>query len=446
MNKEIKILFLVLFLFLNNTSVYSDISEDYNITATSFSSTDYYEEFITQDSYYDFLKEHIFSQPEYTYALASEAEKKLLLTSAVRARFPTISGRVINDEVLDRNVNDLNSIRKRQDDSFDAVAEINQPLFSGGRINSQVKYARIEKNNSIVKKRSTISELILESNKIFLSSTIYFHVSETAKRLLNEILPLKEKMEQRVRSGAVDPVEFAVFQARLNTFQSKIYSLEAESKTFIANYEKFFNKTFEFAGFPRIYINLNEGFRKRDSFNVDIKENEYLAELENVKITRSQYLPQIGVQARYTEYDINKDTQDSDIRGGIYFSVPIIDFGKGWAEIQAAKAKARATKFQIEIEKKSSDKVENRIITVVESSIKAKNKLKDAYLDTQKQRQIINERILTSGFSPLSLIEASENELSQLQLLLQAEFDLMNGYYELMHNNQSLISTLRFIL
>ena len=143
MNKEIKILFLVLFLFLNNTSVYSDISEDYNITATSFSSTDYYEEFITQDSYYDFLKEHIFSQPEYTYALASEAEKKLLLTSAVRARFPTISGRVINDEVLDRNVNDLNSIRKRQDDSFDAVAEINQPLFSGGRINSPVSYTHL---------------------------------------------------------------------------------------------------------------------------------------------------------------------------------------------------------------------------------------------------------------------------------------------------------------
>ena len=103
-----------------------------------------------------------------------------------------------NDEVLDRNIEDFSSIRKRRDDSFDAVAEINQPIYSGGKISSQVKLARIERNNSIVRKRATLSELIVESNSIFISANIYSYLQDYADNLLEIILPFKEKMENRV--------------------------------------------------------------------------------------------------------------------------------------------------------------------------------------------------------------------------------------------------------
>ena len=38
-------------------------------------------------------------------------------------------------------------------------------------------------------------------------------------------------MGNRVQSGAIDPVEYAVFLARLNKLQSTIFALEAKSKT-----------------------------------------------------------------------------------------------------------------------------------------------------------------------------------------------------------------------
>ena len=124
-----------------------------NISSISFNSLPVNEKSLLKNKYIDFIRSHIFSQPEYAFALAGENEKKYLLTSAVRSRFPTISGSIINDEVLDRNVDDFTSIRKRQDDSFDAVAEIRQPIYTGGRISSEISLARIERNNSIVKKR-----------------------------------------------------------------------------------------------------------------------------------------------------------------------------------------------------------------------------------------------------------------------------------------------------
>ena len=123
----------------------------------------------------------------------------------------------------------------------------------------------------------------------------------------------------------------------------------------------------------------------RDSFNLSLKENLYLSSLENVKIIRSDYLPKLGFQARYTKYDIDQSEDESDIRGGIYLNFPIFDFGRGRSKVLAAKAKSNATKLDIEIERKYNDVIENEILTVIESSFKALNKLKDAFLDTKTQ-------------------------------------------------------------
>jgi len=417
-----------------------------NIESVAFNSIDYNEEFFTDEDYISFINEHIFLQPEFKYAAANRNEKRLLLRSANRERFPILSGRVVNDEVLDRKIDDLTSIRKRQDDSFDAVAEIRQSIFEGGKINSQIRYADHEYDNSSIQISMTTSELILESNEIFISAMIYDYIYSYSINLLDKLMPLRDKMKSRVESGAIDPVQYAVFLARLNKFQSNIYDLEAKAKKSFANYENTFNKKFVFKGFPKVLINLNMDYINRDSFNLSLKENLYLSSLENVKIVRSDYLPKLGFQARYTKYDIDQSEDESDIRGGIYLNFPIFDFGRGRSKVMAAKAKSNATKLDIEIERKYNDVIENEILTVIESSFKALNKLKDAFLDTKTQRMIINDRILLTGFSPLSLVDASENELIQLQILLETEAKLLSNYYSFLHNNQSLLSHFRLAM
>jgi len=417
-----------------------------NLSSISFNSLPVDEKSLSEEEYVDFIRNHIFSQPEYAFALAGESEKKYLLTSAVRSRFPTISGSIINDEVLDRNVDDFTSIRKRQDDSFDAVAEIRQPIYTGGRISSQISLARIERNNSIVKKRSVISDLIVTSNEIFLTASIYYYVNDHAQKLISSILPFREKMKSRVESGTIDPAEYAIFLTRLNKLQSTIYMIEAKAKTNIAKFENFFKTKYNYTGFPKVSIFFDNQLNNRNSFELDIKKNDYLVSVENVKITRSDYLPQLGLKARYTEYDVNKNSTDNDIRGGLYLSMPIFNFGKGWADIQAKKAKSRASKFEIDIEEKISDNKKNEFLTIIESSNKAVIKLRDALNDTKKQRSILEERILLTGFSPVSLLDVAENELAQLRLLLETEFDLLGGYYNILRHNQLLINKMKISL
>ena len=139
---------------------------------------------------------------------------------------------------------------------------------------------------------------------------IYNHLYKYASELLYNLLPLKDKMKTRVDSGAADPVQYAVFLARLNKFQSSIYNLEAQAKTSLANYENTFNQVFIFQGFPKIPIIVNNDYSNKNSFELSIKENIYLSSLENVKITRSDYLPKLGISARYTEYDIDQSSDE----------------------------------------------------------------------------------------------------------------------------------------
>ena len=94
----------------------NSFSKDINtpiISSISFNSINYSDNNLSEENYTSFLREYVFSQPEYTFAVATEKEKDFLLTSAVRSRFPTISGSIINDEVLDRKIDDFSSKKKK---------------------------------------------------------------------------------------------------------------------------------------------------------------------------------------------------------------------------------------------------------------------------------------------------------------------------------------------
>ena len=199
-----------------------------------------------------------------------------------------------------------------------------------------------------------MSELIVGSNNI-LSATIYTYLYDHSNKLLNEILPFKEKMENRANAGTLDPAEYALFVTRLNKLQSTIFRIEASTRTFVANYENFFGVEYLFQGFPNVFINIDNNLRIKDSFDLDIKQNEYLASLENIKITRSDYLPQLGVKARYTEYDINKNSNDNDLGVAYIYLCQYLILEKV-GQLYKRKKLGQTSKFEIISLKNSKNK------------------------------------------------------------------------------------------
>ena len=101
----------------------------------SFSNLENLTNTFDEESYINTIRESVINQPEYRSSIALSEEKRLLLANAKREFFPTLSSRIINDEIIDKSIAPTDSIRKRQDDSFDAVVEFNQNLTTKFLIN-----------------------------------------------------------------------------------------------------------------------------------------------------------------------------------------------------------------------------------------------------------------------------------------------------------------------
>ena len=86
-------------------------------------------------------------------------------------------------------------------------------------------------------------------------------------------------------------------------------------------------------------INLVDTYDQlRSSREVKISEH-------NLEITKSQYRPKLGFAARFTQYDLDDEAEDQDIRGGFYVNFPVFSFGRGSAQVGAGKAKVQQAKI-----------------------------------------------------------------------------------------------------
>ena len=126
LSKIISLFFLIFFMSSNSFS--KDINTPI-ISSISFNSINF-QIIIYRRDYTSFL-ENMFLVNRNILLLLQLKKKKIFVNKCCSLKISTISGSIINDEVLDRKIDDFSSIRKDKDDSFDAVAEIRQPIYTG---------------------------------------------------------------------------------------------------------------------------------------------------------------------------------------------------------------------------------------------------------------------------------------------------------------------------
>ena len=261
----------------------------------------------------------------------------MFLRFAKRNRFPELSMRIINDSVLKRDIEDVTSVRKRRDDSFDAAVELSQPIYSGGSIKAKIGIARNDFNVSKLIREKTVSEQIVQSNRIYLQAVKSDFLYSYGLEIVNEVEPYLNRVKDRVASGISDPMDLAVFSIRYNDLYSKVQMLRTQKDKDIAIYEYFFKKEFKNTYFPNVSIPKVEKNLEFLSYDVELSVLGHKGKEIETKLTRSEFLPQFGFNTRYTKYDLKDEGDESDIRGGIYFSIPIFTFGRGSAKVSSYK-------------------------------------------------------------------------------------------------------------
>ena len=389
------------------------------------------------------IRGSIIIQPEFLYANSNYIEKDEQLKFTKRQRWPDLSVRIINDHVLDRDVSEFNSLRKRQDDSFDAAVELSQPIYSGGTINAQIRKAFSDKKLSSTEKQNALSILILDANEIYLNAVKSNTLYEYGFKLVKEIEPYLDKVKERVTLGISDPIELALFSIKFNALKSKVQILKTSRNRDIGIFEYFFGQNYKNNSFPNIFVPSLEMNKKIESYNVKGARLFLESTKEDTNIVKGEFRPKFGFNTRYTVYDLDEKENDTDVRGGIFFSMPIFTFGRASAKIAASKAKENATRVSIDIERKEDDVKENDIVNIVQSSANTRNEILNSYRDTKNQRRIIKNRLDSTSFSAESYVNSVLEELNLLEKFLSVEINLLHGYFKYLHQNQGLNSHIR---
>ncbi len=442
--KKYFLTFLVSFIFLSNSSLFANMDNDYPEIKNkpTFFSLRKETSTINEVEFFNFLRMSIIEQPEYSFAVSDVLEKKMLLKFQQRHRYPDLSVRLINDKVLSRDVDDLSSIRKRQDDSFDVALEINQPIYTGGSISSRIKMARIEFLMSDNNKSSAFSELILDASKIYLSAVKSDFLYSYGLDILNDLRPYLDKVRERVSIGISDPVELAIFSIKFNSLSSRVQKLRTDRNRDISIFEYFFKIKFDKLSFPEVFV-PKLAIDQNESYEVKYAKLGYENSRSNISLTKSEFRPQLGFNARYTSYDIDDNQKkDHDVRGGIFFSMPIFTFGRASSKISSAKAMSEAKKMSIGIEKKADEARESELVNIVENSQAIRDDLINSFSDTKYQRKIVSDRLDVVSFSADALVNSYTEELSMLESILNTEEQLLQGYFMYLHQNKVLLANI----
>lgn len=411
-----------------------------NDNSLTFSNISLENKTIDTETYYEFIRRSIITQPEFLFANSNYIEKDEQLKFTKRQKWPELSVRVINDHVLDRDVSEFNSLRKRQDDSFDAAVELSQPIYSGGTINAQIRKAFSDKKLSSTEKQNALSILILDANEIYLNAVKSNILYEYGLKLVKEIEPYLNKVRDRVSLGITDPIELALFSIKFNALKSKVQILKTSRNRDIGIFEYFFGQRYTNNSFPNIFVPSLEMNKKIESYDVKGARLFLESSKEDTNIVKGEFRPKFGFNTRYTVYDLDENENDTDIRGGIFFSMPLFTFGRASAKIAASKAKENATRVSIDIERKQDDVKENDIVNIVQSSANTRNEILDSYRDTKNQRRIIKNRLDSTSFSAESYVNSVLEELNLLEKFLSVEINLLHGYFKYLHQNQGLNS------
>lgn len=414
----------------------------------SFSTIDNVEK-ISEENFYEYIRLIVVQQPEFSSAMAKSDEFRQNKKYAQRLRFPTIEAAIINDESISRRVDDISSLRKRRDDSFDGVITINQPLYKGNEINSKIKKAKY--GEELVKEELSLNSsiLILDASQIYINTATSYKLSQYATNELSKLKKYRDIAQKRFQSGAINISESSAIKIKLSELSAKEAILNAKKIQNLEVFLSFFKQPYNNQGVPVIPLNeiiSNKGFNPEfGSYEQRIASLQTKGTESDLAITKSAYRPELGLSFRFTKYDIDDSGKDEDIRGGLYFSFPLFNFGRGSAEIGAARARVNQSKFMYDQTSRDIEQEKAFVFGSALGIIQARNKISDSLDNIRIQKEMLNLRISASDYVILELINATIQELNLLEQLLDSETELLLYELQANHLNRRLLGQFSII-
>lgn len=262
-------------------------------------------------------------------------------------------------------IDDVNiELSAKLNNSYMVGVRLMQPIYMGGKITSANKMARLADEIAQINISKTSDEIILESDEAYWQYIKIRELKVVALKYQTVVEELIRNIENAVEVGMISNSNLLTAQTKLNEIKLMVRKAENGERLSKMN-------LCHIVGLP-----LHSKIEIADSFNDEIVKPAYVsndissrAEVKmlakyaeimkhQVRLTRSEYLPNIGVMGGYSHVNglelnglgMSKTlfSNSNSFSALVSVSVPIFAWGEGRSKIRSAQAQQTIANLQRE--------------------------------------------------------------------------------------------------
>ena len=295
---------------------------------------------------------------------------------------------------------------------YNVNLSIIQNIYSGSQVKTSYELARTKETISSEQKRYTASEVVLETDRLYwdvVGNAEFYNLSIRYRNIVDQlVITVLDKVEEEVLSKT------EYLQAKVNLNDAELKVIQSENNL----------KLSEMALNRVIGIDITTDINTDDSISVDfnsiddidyvqtalstraeikINENLVTASDLNVGLTRSPYLPTIGVGAngRYGTPGDNLGTEPNlNFQAFGYLNMPLVYFGKKGKQVEASRVRSEIASLQLD---KTQDLITLEVSQAryaLEESVKKVELTQNSVQQADENLDLVTDRY-TEGLSPI---------------------------------------------
>ena len=314
-------------------------------------------------------------------------------------------------------------------------ATVQQPLYMGGKIRSAYKMAKLGKDMALLNKTLTETEVIMNTEHAYAMLVKAQEMQKVANAYHKTLEELMKNVESALRHGLKSRNDVLKVQVKLN--EAEINRRKAENALRLAsmNLCHYIGKPLTTSltvsdEYPSVDLSTAlqaNDISARPEYNILNKQVEI--NRQQVKLSRSEMLPQIGVQGSYNYInglDVNgqKFLDGGSFTALLNVSIPIFHFGERKHKVNAAKAQLQQSLLE------QADKNELMLLEVTQAAnnleeAKLECDLADISLEQAEENQRVSAEQFKQGLETLSdHLEAQTLWQQAWQTKVDAHFQL----------------------
>lgn len=316
--------------------------------------------------------------------------------------------------------------------------QVEQPIFMGGKIKAAYKMATLGKQMAQLNENLTSTDIILETDQAYALMIKAQEMNKVAESYHAVLQELMKNVQSAYKHGLKSKNDVLKVQVKLN--ESELSIRKAQNALRLANMNlchligKPLNETLHISDdFPIIEqqseTQIND-ITARPEYNILDKQVD-LAK-QQVKLTRSELMPQIGIRGSYDYIHGLKVNEQTMFDKGNFsvllnVSIPIFHFGERINKVRAAKMKLEQTRLE------QADLNEKMLLELTQSANNLDEAKLEAELADQSLLQADENRRISKGEYEAGL-ESLADHLEAQALWQQAYENKVNAHFQLYLN------------